>query len=157
MRLSRSMRASVAASTSWGEQGLVGGAWGERGDHASGLEGAEPCPGPCPGARLLWGDAGGQGGGGPTPHGGGTGTHGSESSQVVLSLLLQLDLFLQPEGREEGVRGTQREPRPPAEMSPRDVPEPSVARREDDGLSCAPGGRREGWRGARGSSSHSLL
>lgn len=43
----------------------------------------------------------------------GTGTHSSECSEVVLSLLLQLDLLLQPVGRKGRLGGSGRSAVPP--------------------------------------------
>lgn len=98
-----------------GEQELAGGVWGEHRDRAQRLEGAKLCPGPWPGAGagLLGEDGVGGEVGIPHPTGDGTGTHSSESSQVVLSLLLQLDLLLQPVGKERrsGTRGGSPVPR----------------------------------------------
>lgn len=54
----------------------------------------------------CWGEIGVGGRIGFPHHTKGTGTHSSECSKVVLSLLLQLDLLLQPVGREGRLGGS---------------------------------------------------
>lgn len=56
----------------------------------------------------------------------GTGTHGSESSQVVLSLLLQLDLLLQPGGIERRSGAPRMSPVPCSNVPPCRPPDQCV-------------------------------